>query len=136
MRLPAAVSLLALLLALLGGCDEPCVEDLDPACAPLASDTSWSNVYEVVIVSSCATEGVTCHASAGRAGGLDLGDADTAYEALTTTEAYVVPGDAACSDLVKRIHSDRAGYEMPPGSALSAPEACMIQRWIDAGAEP
>lgn len=117
----------------LTACDEPCVADLDLSCTPLEADTSWSNVYEVVIQPSCAPAGVSCHASEGLAGGLDLGDESGAYEALGP---HLTPGDAACSDTVKRLYSDRSGFQMPPGSALSEPEACMIVLWIDAGAQP
>ncbi|MCO4770114.1 MAG: hypothetical protein KDA24_08805 [Deltaproteobacteria bacterium] len=129
----AAASLLVV------GCpaEVPCVADLDDACAPLSQDLSWSNVYSTVVVSSCASPGVSCHATEGSAGGLDLGDEETAWEQLVEPldiAARIVPGDASCSDVMKRVHSDDANYQMPPSSPLSDPQSCMVQLWIDAGA--
>jgi hypothetical protein len=131
-------ALLALLLALGSGCvDEPCVEDLDSACAPLSSDVSWSNVYTTVIAPNCATAGLSCHSAAGAQGGLDLSDEQTAWDELLDDAVgppRVLAGDAACSDAMKRIESDNRAYQMPPGASLSAPQACMVQLWIEGGA--
>ncbi|WP_164104303.1 DUF1553 domain-containing protein [Candidatus Laterigemmans baculatus] len=53
-------------------------------------------------------------------------------------EAIVVAGDAAASELVRRITSDDPSERMPPPEsnlALSPEEIARITRWIDEGAE-
>ena len=126
--------------SLLSGCpDEPCVEDLDLSCAPLSSDVSWSNVFSTVIAPNSATEGLSCHSAQGKQGGLDLSEADTAYEQLvqpSSGEARVIPGDASCSTLLIRMESENRNYQMPPGATLSDPQRCMVQQWIHEGASP
>ena len=124
---------------LFAGCpsDLPCVEELDASCAPLSQDLSWSNVYSTVVTDSCASAGISCHASEGAAGGLDLGDEETAWTQLVEpvdAEPRVMAGDASCSEIMKRVHTDNSILQMPPGSALSSPQSCMIQLWIDEGA--
>ncbi len=131
-----ALPLSALLLA---GCpaDLPCVDDLDATCAPLSQDVTWSNVYTTVVADSCASPGISCHASEGSAGGLDLGDEATAWTQLVEpvdAEPRVVAGNASCSEMMKRVHTDDSVWQMPPGAALSSPQSCMIQLWIDEGA--
>ncbi|MEM7200954.1 MAG: PSD1 and planctomycete cytochrome C domain-containing protein [Planctomycetota bacterium] len=51
--------------------------------------------------------------------------------------AAVVPGDAASSELVRRIHASDARDQMPPrrsGLVLSVAERALLRRWIDVGA--
>lgn len=129
-------TLSALLLTV--GCPEtPCVEDLDETCTPLSSDVSWSNVYSTVIAEGCAQGGTSCHSADGVQGGLSLADEETAWSQLvetTDSDPAVIPSDASCSDLMKRIESGDPNYQMPVGSPLSAAERCMVQLWIDNGA--
>ena len=106
----------------------------EDACTPLDTP-SFSNVYDIVLVSSCAVGG-SCHGGGGSAGGLDLGDELTAYDALVEG-GRVTPGDAASSLLMARLESDVShSQHMPPGQLLSAPERCMIATWINEGALP
>jgi hypothetical protein len=58
-------------------------------------------------------------------------------EAALKSEAFV-PGDAAKSALIERIHSTDAETQMPPPKSnrrLSAEQRKLLERWIDAGAE-
>ncbi len=119
------------------GCSDPptpaCV-DVDLTCQPLYAPT-WDNVYANTIVRTCASGGGACHAAVGAQGGLVLEGDHAAYAALTGPRAYVVPGDASCSQMIERIYSPSAALLMPRGARLSDPEACAIARWVAAGAQ-
>jgi hypothetical protein len=52
--------------------------------------------------------------------------------------AVIVPGDAAKSELVRRITADEAEMRMPPaktGKSLTAAQIDVLRRWIDEGAK-
>ncbi len=75
-----------------------------------------------------------CHGPSQQMSGLRL---DRAADALKGgySGAVLIPGDAAASQLLDRVRSDREGFKMPPGGArLSAAETTAIAEWIDAGA--
>ena len=75
-----------------------------------------------------------CHGPTQQMSGLRL---DRAADALNGgySGAVLIPGDAAASQLLDRVRSDREGFKMPPGGArLSAAETTAIAEWIDAGA--
>ena len=136
----AGMSRVALVLTaalVLGGCPddgEPlaCVTDVDFAtCQPLYAPT-FTNVYRNTIVDSCASSRA-CHGSATGASGLFLDGEDQAYSALVDGH-YVVPGDAACSELVERLYTKNPSLLMPRGARLPDPEACAIGQWVAAGA--
>ena len=59
--------------------------------------------------------------------------------AEAATEWVIIPGDAASSELVRRIASSDPDKRMPPADskkpALSAAEVKLFRRWIDAGAK-
>jgi len=133
-----ALVLLGVLSFVVGCGDLPCVEDLEPSCTPLSADVSFSNVYSVVIAPGCAQAGTSCHSAEGVAGGLSLGDEQTAWEQLVDDsggEAFALPGDPACSEVLKRMESDDTRLQMPQGAKMSDPERCMVQLWIEGGAE-
>jgi len=80
-----------------------------------------------------------CHGpdSASRKGELRLDVRDQAIAARDQRPA-IAPGDAAGSELVRRVTSDSADERMPPassGSELSPREIELLKQWIDAGAE-
>jgi len=132
------VALLIWAAASVAGCagDAPlaCVTDVDfTTCQPLYAPT-FANVYANTIVRSCASGGRSCHAAAGAQGGLVLEGEARAYLALTGGNAYVTPGDAACSSLVERLYTTNPSLLMPRGARLTAPEACAVGRWVAAGA--
>ncbi|MFM1873991.1 MAG: hypothetical protein RL398_3413, partial [Planctomycetota bacterium] len=80
-----------------------------------------------------------CHGpdEAGRKSGLRLDVRDEALFGGDTGRAAIVPGDAAASELVRRIHA-HDDEQMPPASAnkpLDEAGKALLVRWIDAGAE-
>lgn len=125
-----------------GGCDSGgaggrCVATLGSDCAALYAP-SWDEIYARTIAPTCAQGGSSCHAAEGGQGGLTMATSEGAYEALLGFDggpARVIAGDAACSELVHRIASVDASEQMPPGAPMSDEERCVIERWIDAGAE-
>lgn len=130
-----------LLLGAALGCagDTDCVEGLPADCAPEYPAT-FEQVHARTLAPSCAVAGGACHAADGKQGGLDLSDVEGAFLALTqapatsASGARVVPGDAACSLLVRRIESARLDEVMPPGAPLREGVRCAIRTWIDEGA--
>lgn len=126
----------------LGGCGDgggrACVT-IDPSCTPLYAPT-FDNIYENTLHKTCAQTAV-CHSREGAMGGLVYEDPDEAYRLLLgqmapkVGDAKVLPGDAACSELVERIESANVSFQMPPGKPLLAAERCAIEQWIAAGAK-
>jgi hypothetical protein len=49
-------------------------------------------------------------------------------------DGRVEAGDAACSLVMQRIHSDDPSFQMPPGRRLIESERCAVQKWIENGA--
>jgi hypothetical protein len=127
-----ALCLLALIVAAGTGCNgEECVE-VDLTCAPLYEPT-FENVFEQTLVDSCGIVGPCHNASAARAG-LVFEDIDESYQLLMENER-VLPFDADCSLLVKRIESTKSSFVMPPGGGMADAEKCAIEQWIANGAE-
>ena len=106
--------------------------NVDRDCTPLYEPT-FDNVYANTLEPKCAV--AVCH-GASKQGGLDLADIDTAYAELTATDQgdRVLPGDPEHSELVMRIFTDVADFQMPPGDPLPASEQCAVARWVLAGA--
>lgn len=116
----------------LAGCptEETCVE-VDPAgCEPLYAPT-FDNVYANTLEPKCAAAG-PCHSASHGAGGMKLSDPDSAYDALMN--GRLIPGDAGCSLMVRRLESSERGFQMPPNNPLPERERCSIIQWIEAGA--
>lgn len=133
----AAVLCLASSLQLWAGCgpgDEGTCVEVDLACQPLYEPT-FDNVYSRTLEPTCGAAGSQCHAREGAQNGLIFADPDEAYEHLLSAgEPLVVPGDPACSPVVRRIEATGA-LQMPPGDPLPAAERCSIIQWIENGAE-
>src|SRR5262245_23480965 len=96
-------------------------------CMPLYP-AEFPTIYRQGFAPTCAAAGVSCHGDAGRMGGLGFGDETQAYDALLGLDAQgkarVVPGDAACSELVVRLDSPGHAWSMPPGSPLDERARC------------
>lgn len=105
---------------------------VDLSCAPGYTPT-FTNVYKNTIVPSCGTQNSACHSDRGAAGGLAMHDQATALQQL---QMRLKPGDPLCSELVVRVHSVGADYQMPPGDPLSAEERCAVAQWVFQGAMP
>ncbi len=135
MRPPLTTAALAALL-FAWGCNAPCLEDLDAACAPLY-EPLWSNVYARTLEPTCGTGGSTCHSAEGAQGGFAVGDEQSTWEHLLGRDggsAPVVAGDPECSPIVRLLRSTDSSEQMPPGDPLSEAEICAVQRWIADGA--
>jgi hypothetical protein len=135
----AVILLTASLTLVSTGCPSDDLEcaAIDETCAPLYQPT-FDNIYSNTLVPTCAPDGRSCHSRDGQAGGIEYSDPDTAYDLLLGSadgRARVVPFDASCSLLVKRIETNRASQLMPPGDRLPEAERCAIELWIQNGAE-
>ena len=123
-----------------GGDDtEACLDPLPRDCAIIWAD--YETMHRRLFGATCGSPatGTGCHAADGAMGGLVLDDIDVAYDNLLSDGSHgqprIIPGDPECSDLVKRLYSDREGYQMPPGNPLKDNELCSIVQWIADGAE-
>ena len=142
--------LVSLALAALAACsssssnDSPsgsaCVAVPSADCKPLVDPPTFDAIYTQILQPSCASGGVSCHGAASGTS-LSFGDVDQAYAMFTRRElvgegdaARVLPHDAACSPLMKRIMADDPAVRMPRGSQLSEPETCAVTKWIANGA--
>ena len=90
-----------------------CVGSASATCSPLYTPPTFDNVYNMTIQNSCGSQRASCH-TAGGASGLSMADEATAYANLIGRN-YVEPGDAACSEMIVRITSVGAAYQMPQG---------------------
>lgn len=125
----ARAAALAALLVLPACGSPPCV-DVSTECDPLYAPT-FDNIHSRTLVESCATS--TCHGGDSPVRGLDLTDADSAYDALVG-DGLVEPGEVGCSELVARVDAESSGALMPPGKQLPEAARCAIRQWIEAGA--
>ena len=128
MRLALALLLLGPALA---GCGDECVE-IDLECTPQYEPT-FDNIYNNTLSPRCGLPGTACHAAEGARGGLILDDPEVAYERLVEG-GRVIPGDAACSEITRRIDPAGPGPRMPPGGMLDPGVVCAIEQWIENGA--
>jgi hypothetical protein len=126
-----------LLVCVLAGCpSEPPPEctTVDTMCAPGYVPT-FDNVYNNTMRTGCGSTMSSCHSASGAAGGLSLADKQTAYDQLMQ-DNRVKPGDAACSEMIVRVHGIDKDYQMPPGDPLSEPARCALVQWVQQGAMP
>ncbi|MBX3220127.1 MAG: hypothetical protein KF795_06370 [Labilithrix sp.] len=103
---------------------------VDLSCTP-AFEPTYDALYANTFQKSCAASGVSCHASTGKQGGVDLGDPESGY---TTLASKLRAGEPECSVLVHRVLATSGKIRMPPGRSLSDGENCAIIRWIADGA--
>ena len=124
-------------LALLGGVATGCGTEseecavVQKACNPIYQPV-FDEVFARTIQGSCAVGGSACHSGANAKAGLRMDEPDETYR-LLVEEGRVLPGDASCSVLSKRLAG--IGEVMPPGAPLPAGERCAIEQWIANGAK-
>lgn len=116
-----------------------CAPAPPPACAPATipdctgtAAPDFATLHSSILAARCVV-GNACHSLAEHQGDLVLETRDRAFEDLSTR---VVPGDAACSELARRVTTTSLTERMPPAGNLSTTEICRILAWIDAGALP
>ncbi len=119
--------------------DPPCVSGLTSACAATYAPPTFDTIFTDILQPNCAVGTGTCHTSDFAAGGIVFADESTAYatllEGADAGTSIVLPNDAGCSTLLKRLTSSDPSYHMPRGpSSLSAGDICTIVQWIDDGA--
>ncbi|RMH44638.1 MAG: hypothetical protein D6689_02015 [Deltaproteobacteria bacterium] len=114
------------------GTDSAACIEVDSSCQPLYEPV-FDQVYARTLAPKCGLPGGSCHGDPGRRAGLAFVDEQEAYDLLL--DGRVVPGDAACSELARRVLSTDPAIKMPPGANLAPGEACAIVQWIAAGAE-
>lgn len=77
-----------------------------------------------------------CHGPDDAEAGLRLDVAEQAYAVLDSGTPAIVPGDAAASELIRRITTADDSERMPPdGDPLPAEQIAVLRKWIDQGAE-
>jgi hypothetical protein len=121
-----------------GGARPACLSSLDSdTCTPLYP-ADFPTIYRQIFAPTCAAGGVACHSGTGRVGELKFGSEAETYDGLlgldAVAKARVVPGNAACSELVVRLDSPGHEWSMPPGSPLDERARCSIRRWVAGGA--
>jgi hypothetical protein len=126
-----------LFVCVLAGCGEtpppPCTT-VDTSCQP-GYVPSFDNVYSNTIRLGCGAMMSSCHSALGAGGGLSFADKQTAYDQLMQS-GRVKPGDAACSEMIVRVHGVGEDYQMPPGEPLPEPARCALVQWVHQGAMP
>lgn len=103
---------------------------VDTTCTP-PFDPTYDALYDNTFQRSCASTGVSCHASTGKQGGVDFGDREAGYTTLTKK---LRAGKPECSIVVHRVIATDGKVRMPPGRSLPAGEQCAIIQWIAQGA--
>lgn len=110
--------------------------DLDPR-PPLAPPrVDYERDVRPILEASC----IGCHGERRQESGLRLDRAESARFGGDSGRAAIVPGDAAASELARRIAGTDDDVVMPPPSggrsrALDADEVELLRRWIDEGAD-
>ncbi|MBU3024562.1 MULTISPECIES: PSD1 and planctomycete cytochrome C domain-containing protein [Zobellia] len=78
---------------------------------------------------------ITCHGGVKKSGGFSLLFEDEAFAKTESGVAAIIPGNAAGSEMIKRLHEEdpelRMPYEKPK---LTDEEIDLLTRWIDEGA--
>ena len=75
-----------------------------------------------------------CHGNKDK-GGLLLDSHESAIKGDDSTTPAVLPGNAAESELQRRVRSDDVDEVMPPGGGLPAASIGKLEAWIQSGAE-
>ncbi|MGA0040127.1 MAG: DUF1553 domain-containing protein [Pirellulales bacterium] len=111
----------ALLVALLGSSSLPAA----------ANDDTFRTIIAPLLAESCGT----CHGPDNADSGFRIDLRERAVAGGDSGAAGIVPGDAAASEIFRRIASDDEDVRMPAdGEPLTAEQQALLRRWIDEGA--
>jgi len=109
-----------MLVAFLGGCNSS------------GEKVDFSTQIKPILNNKC----ITCHGGVKKSGGFSVLFEEEAFANTESGQPAIIRGDAAGSELIKRLHEDdpelRMPYEKPQ---LSEGEIDLLTRWIDQGAE-
>lgn len=102
------------------------------SCNTASEKVDFSTQIKPILNTKC----ITCHGGVKKSGGFSLLFKDDALAATESGKPAIIPGDAAGSELIKRLHEEdpelRMPYEKPK---LSDQEIALLTKWIDQGAE-
>lgn len=105
--------------------------------APAATPTAAASEYDQFVRPLLDARCVSCHGAGKFNGNLRLDTLELAQKAGATGRPAIVPGDAARSEMVRRLLLPEAHAEfMPPKPErpLAADEVLRLARWVQAGA--
>ena len=103
-----------------------------PADRGAAGEVDFARDVQPLLARKC----LACHGPDDAEGGLMLGSQETALAVTDGGEPAIVPGDAAGSELLRRVTSREEWEQMPPeGDRLTPEEVAVLRAWIDGGAE-
>lgn len=92
---------------------------------------NYSTDVKPIINQKC----ISCHGGVKKKGGFSLLFRDEALAATASGKPAIIPGDAANSDMIKRLYHDDPEERMPyREEPLSKEEKDILTRWIDEGA--
>ncbi|WP_339715941.1 PSD1 and planctomycete cytochrome C domain-containing protein [uncultured Kriegella sp.] len=101
------------------------------ACQP-SDKVDFSTQIKPILNKNC----ITCHGGVKKNGGFSLLFEEEAFVNTESGKPAIIPGDAAGSEMIKRLHEEdpelRMPYEKPK---LSTEEIELLTRWVDQGAE-
>src|SRR5580704_4859475 len=100
-----------------------------------AQSVDFNRDIRPILASHC----LKCHGpdDEARKAGLRLDARGLAIKELKDGNRAIIPGDAAKSELIRRVASSDVDYAMPPGKAakrLTPNEIETLRRWIQSGA--
>ena len=101
------------------------------ACQP-SDKVDFSTQIKPILNKNC----ITCHGGVKKNGGFSLLFEAEAFVNTESGKPAIIPGNAAGSEMIKRLHEEdpelRMPYEKPK---LSTEEIELLTRWVDQGAE-
>ncbi len=98
---------------------------------PASSDVNFARDVAPIFSESC----LECHGPNKQKGGLRLDVRATVFNAVTSGDIAVIPGDTTRSDLMRRITSSDPDEQMPPkGARLDPKKIEVLRHWIESGA--
>jgi hypothetical protein len=96
-----------------------------------ANDDTFRTIIAPLLAESCGT----CHGPDNADSGFRIDLRERAVAGGDSGAAGIVPGDAAASEIFRRIASDDEDVRMPAdGEPLTAEQQALLRRWIDEGA--
>ncbi|MDG2129434.1 MAG: PSD1 and planctomycete cytochrome C domain-containing protein [Fuerstiella sp.] len=102
-------------------------------CCASAEQADFDRDIRPILTNHCAG----CHGGVKKNGGFSVISRKLLLAKADSGTVAVVPGDAAGSDLFRRVISKDLDFRMPPEGhdALSPAEISLLKKWIDEGAE-